>query len=42
MTSTTIQDLKQDLQDNITKLLNKYGVFFAFSKEQFDKQKREG
>lgn len=42
MASITIRDLKQELQDNMTKLFNDYGVFFAFSKEQFDKQKKDG
>ncbi len=37
-----IRDLKKELQDNMTKLFDDYGVFFAFSKEQFDKQKKEG
>ena len=42
MTSTIIRDLKQELQDNMTKLFDDYGVFFAFSKNQFDKQKKDG
>lgn len=42
MTSTTIRDLKQELQDKMTKLFDDYGVFFAFSKDQFDKQKKDG
>jgi hypothetical protein len=31
-----------NVNDRITKTLDKYGAFFAFSNEQFDKKKKEG
>ena len=30
------------VQEGITKTLDKYGAFFAFSKKQFDEQRQEG
>ena len=30
------------MQEKMTELFEKYGVFFAFSKKQFDEQKKEG
>jgi len=38
----TYYEYKQTRETAHTELLNKYGVFFAFSKEQFDEGKKEG
>jgi len=34
--------INKEAEDKLTKLFEQFGAFFAFSNEQFDKQKKEG
>lgn len=34
--------IEKEAEDKLTKLFEQFGAFFAFSNEQFDKQKKEG
>lgn len=38
----TIQELKKKQQNELTDIYNKYGIFYAFNKEQFDQSKTDG
>ena len=35
---TTVYEVKKEFEKRLTAISNKYGVFYAFSKEQFDKK----
>jgi len=37
----TVSELKKEQQDKRSAILNRYGIFFAFSTKQFDEQKQE-
>ena len=38
----SISELKKEQQDKLSAIFEKYGIFFAFSNEQFNSQKKEG
>lgn len=38
----TIEDIKKEQEDKLNALFDEYGIFFAFSKAQFEENKKEG